>query len=354
MSVAIIAARAGVSNATVSRVLNNSPRVNPETARLVREAARQIRYDPSKARRGPRIGGRAAREIRTFAILAIGNPHERWFREALYTAAVSSITRAAGEQGARVVIRDVMDDSSAAQDDLQGGEIDGAIAFVFSRADRGLVERIAKRIPVVRVMGEESTYPEIDQVRTDNTAVGVMAHQYLHQLGCARTAFLTSWPELDLFVSRGIGFCTAAGRAGAARPDVFVARHHDGCWPIAAGATPFDTLDEIADLFASRPDRPTGLLVSTDQEAIGLYARLERRGIVPGRDVKIIGCNNDQSGLSMLAARPATFDIGTAEYGPLAVSRLMHRIANPNCPPIRMLVTPRLVLPPTTPSAAGI
>ena len=75
MSVANIAARAGVSNATVSRVLNNSPRVNPETARLVREAAHQLQY--TKMRRGPRIrGAQLQKKIHTFAILAITVPNE--------------------------------------------------------------------------------------------------------------------------------------------------------------------------------------------------------------------------------------------------------------------------------------
>ena len=99
MSVAIIARRAGVSIATVSRVLNNSPRVNPQTARLVREAAQQINYDPTKVRRGPRLGGRAASERKTLTlgVIAIGRREsENWLsRSPLYNAVITAITRAA-------------------------------------------------------------------------------------------------------------------------------------------------------------------------------------------------------------------------------------------------------------------
>ena len=97
--------------------------------------------------------------------------------------------------------------------------------------------------------------------------------------------------------------------------------------------------------------RPDGLLVSQDVETIGLYPMLVQRGIRPGSDVQIISCNNEQSGLAMLSPRPATIDLGTDEIGRWAVTRLVNRIARPSEPPIRMLIAPKLVVPPN--GAAG-
>jgi LacI family transcriptional regulator len=104
-------------------------------------------------------------------------------------------------------------------------------------------------------------------------------------------------------------------------------------------------LESIAEAIATADARPDGLFVSQDVEAIGLYPMLVQRGIRPGRDVQVISCNNEQSGLAMLSPRPATIDLGTDQIGRWAVTRLVNRIARPSEPPIRMLIAPRLVVP---------
>ncbi len=76
---------------------------------------------------------------------------------------------------------------------------------------------------------------------------------------------------------------------------------------------------------AKSPKSPTGLFTSMDREAIGLYPILERRGLQPGRDVRIIGCNNEYN-LAMLSPRPASIDIGAEEMAKWAVFRLTQRI----------------------------
>lgn len=348
MSVAIIARRAGVSIATVSRVLNNSPRVNPHTARLVREAAQQINYDPTKVRRGPRLGGRAASERKTLTlgVIAIGRRQsESWLsRSPLYNAVIASITRAAGESGARVVMDEVIEPDTTCET-LRQRTLDGAIVFVRHGSDPALLAGVSAAVPVVRVMGEHSTYPEIDLIRPDNSAIGQRAFRYLHEQGCRRLGYVMSWPEMELAVSRGLGFSLAATAAGIPAR-IFMARAQTRHWPAGCPVTSFETLDEVGDIIAADEPRIDGLFLSGDSEAIGMYPVLERRDIVPGRDIKIIACNNDENGLAMLNPRPATFDIGTEQLGSLAVSRLIHRIAHPHEPPLRILVTPRLVAAP--------
>ena len=54
MSISKVAKLAGVSSSTVSRVINNHPRVAPETAENVRKAMRALSYTPSDRRPGPK------------------------------------------------------------------------------------------------------------------------------------------------------------------------------------------------------------------------------------------------------------------------------------------------------------
>jgi DNA-binding LacI/PurR family transcriptional regulator len=92
--------------------------------------------------------------------------------------------------------------------------------------------------------------------------------------------------------------------------------------------------------------RPAGLFVSRDEELVQVYRLLAERDCEPGRDIRIVSCDNENVRLSMLDPRPASIEIGTAELALRAVRRLEARMKHPDEPPVRILVTPRLVLPP--------
>src|SRR3954453_10998774 len=99
MSVTEIAKRAGVSIATVSRVLNNHPRVRPETAVQVRKVLDDLGYRLAAVRRGPRLGRRAAARTGTIAVVAVeGKDHTR-FRIPIFANALGGIVRAGRELG---------------------------------------------------------------------------------------------------------------------------------------------------------------------------------------------------------------------------------------------------------------
>jgi LacI family transcriptional regulator len=74
VSVTQIAARAGVSIATVSRVLNNTRRVNPDIAEQVRKAMTDLRYSPRLPRRRK---GAIDTERKRIAIVSLGGPVSR-------------------------------------------------------------------------------------------------------------------------------------------------------------------------------------------------------------------------------------------------------------------------------------
>src|SRR5439155_13761962 len=109
------------------------------------------------------------------------------------------------------------------------------------------------------------------------------------------------------------------------------------------------TLAEVLDELVAR--RPAGLFVSRDEEVVQVYRLLGERGVEPGRDVRIVSCDNENVRLSMLHPRPATIEIGTAEIARRAVRRLENRIKNPLEAPVRVLVNPQLVPPDERPVA---
>src|SRR3954447_16933208 len=77
MSISKVAKLAGVSSSTVSRVINNHPRVAPETAQAVRKAMQALSYTPSERRPGPKPSYRSRNGVANIAFLVLGTSRSR-------------------------------------------------------------------------------------------------------------------------------------------------------------------------------------------------------------------------------------------------------------------------------------
>src|SRR5438874_11783037 len=77
MSINKVAKLAGVSSSTVSRVINNHPRVAPETAQNVRKAMQTLNYTPSERRPGPKPQVRSRATSADIAFFVLGTSRTR-------------------------------------------------------------------------------------------------------------------------------------------------------------------------------------------------------------------------------------------------------------------------------------
>src|SRR5262245_11499035 len=111
MSVAKIAKVAGVSPATVSRVLNNHPAVRRETVEQVRKVISDFRYSLPATRRAARSEENRIWRTGNIAVLAFGDERaqQRQLRVPVFAAALDGIVRAAREQDLNVIVDDVSD-----------------------------------------------------------------------------------------------------------------------------------------------------------------------------------------------------------------------------------------------------
>jgi LacI family transcriptional regulator len=341
VSVTQIAARAGVSIATVSRVLNNTRRVNPEIVAQVRKAMTDLRYAPRAPRRRKSANGDTDRK--RIAIVSLGGPYRDWFDMPVMASVVAEITRAAQADHLAVLMTE-MPDPTRLTPILRQREIDGALVFIHSTWDASAAGLLAQQLPVVRVMGGQLAPAETDHVGPDNNAIGYLAASHLAARGCRDIAFVTAQPTWDFNKLRAQGFAAGGQKLGVKTTAYVVGENAELAEICGPETRRFRGLAPLIDELVAR--RPHGVFVSRDEELVTVYRLLADHDIRPGRDIEVVSCDNENVRLSMLDPRPASIEIGTAELAFRAVRRLEGRMKHPDEPPVRILVTPRLVPPP--------
>jgi len=324
MSIVQIAERAGVSSSTVSRVINNRPRVSRRAKLAVTAAMREMNYTPSDNRPGPKLGPRTSSRVPTIAILILGPscaPAAPAFGELM-----QGISRGASEFGANLIFRHVRDEEDLPTQ-LGSGEIDGALLHS-SLVPTGVDSQLG-RLPTVWLMGNRKRPEWGDQVMADPYAIGELAAQYLISRGHRNLAYLNlnhgHWP----FRAAALSFSDIAEQSNVP-VSVLEAEGRGGEF--------FDSLkysaeagDRLVQRLVNLPSRPTGLFVADDLQVALLQPALQRAGVEIGSGgVEVISCNNERPYLIGLSPAPAEIDIHAQSIGHRGVERLLWRINNPD------------------------
>lgn len=179
-----VAQLAGVSQATVSRVLQGSSRVSPETEQRVLTAMAEAGYRPHAAARTMRT-----RRTGTVGVVVadITNP--------FYPQLLEAVSQALDHAGQRMILWNAADPSeSSALAAINEGTVDGLIFTTVTEGSKPLEDALRQDEPVVLLhRGLETT--RCDQVSTDNEAGGRMVADYLVVAGHERIGYLQG-PEL--------------------------------------------------------------------------------------------------------------------------------------------------------------
>src|SRR5688572_28181566 len=189
MSIAQVAKLAGVSNATVSRVINANPRVAAETARSVRTAMQELGYAPPARRPGPRPLSRPRSfDVASAAIafLVIGTSRGRatpGFEELL-----SGVSGGVSMNGLALAFHHVADPQHLPPRLLEQQRVDGLLLHGAMPGDE-LLERL-RNIPTVWLMRNRARPRWGDQVAPDGLEIGRLAADYLIDRGHRLLAFL--------------------------------------------------------------------------------------------------------------------------------------------------------------------
>ncbi len=267
-----VARRAGVSTATVSRVLSQPAVVAPDTRRKVMAAVERLGYTPNAAATN-------LRTLRTKKLLVtvpdISNP--------FFSLILQGIEDAAQREGYSVLLGDTQHDEQREERYalmLRRKEADGLI-FLGHRLPKeaaALVRSMpAGRAPIVNGC-EFSPRLGIPSVHIDNATAASDAMDHLYRLGHRRIGIVTGPLVSPLSRDRLHGATARAKQAGAERDFVVM----NGDFSIESGAVAGERL-------LGRRSRPTAIFCFNDEMAMGVLEIARRRKLRVPEDVSIVG-----------------------------------------------------------------
>ena len=327
-----VARRAGVSTATVSRVLNGSAPVREETRSRVLEAARRLDYVPDQAARSL-----ITRRTRTIGVI-LPEVHGAYFSEVVRGA--DAVARQAGYH---LLLSGFHSDERDLASILRTtrGRVDGLIVMLPHAGGRPLASWAGEPVPVVFLnAGDDGTAHDV--IRIDNAGGARQVLEHLWSLGHRRLAVVTG-PAGNIDAAERLrGFRKAfEERGGDPRDLVEVAGDFSEQSGHAAGAS----------IVALEP-RPTAVFATNDSMAVGVLAAADESGVEVPEALSLVGF--DDIPMARYLNPPLTSVAACmAEVGQRAVQRLLSVVGTAGLDAFVDVLPARLVVRASTAGPAG-
>jgi DNA-binding LacI/PurR family transcriptional regulator len=263
VGLADVAREAGVSEATVSRVLNNRAVVAPDTRRVVEEAVRRVGY--------------ARASLGNLVLLVTPGLSDPFFSQLS-----GRIAAALAVQGFRAVIAPAAAGSTQELEYVAAMADAGMVAAVFVSASNTLahadpsIPRVLdqRRIPFVCINGPFAG-TRTPTLSTNDRLASELAVEHLWRLGHRRIGLIAGPPGNRPSDLREAGF-RAAMRMRNGEEDVVVRTEYS----IEGGASAVSRLTDLG---------VTGIVAASDEMALGAVRAVRRAGLDVPSDVSIVG-----------------------------------------------------------------
>ncbi len=312
-----VAAVAGVSLRTASRVLNDDPRVAVATRARVQQAMRDLRYTPDSMARSLRAGTDAAVGM---VVESVADP--------FFSAMVAAVEQAGSTSGKSVLIASTHGDAARERD---------VVAQMLSRRISGLLLApttgdhawLHTNTPLVLV-DRPALGLDADVVGIDDEAAAADAVDHLVGHGHRRIAYISDHPLVPTSRARLAGYRRAMAAHG-----LNAERHVRAECPDAASAAAA-TRDLLA---GNGSDAPSALLSAATRCSLGVVPTLHAIGRT---DIALV-CFGDFAMADLLQPGVTVVDHSAEAVGAAAAARLAERIADPDLPATTIHVPVRLI-----------
>lgn len=319
-----VAKDAGVSRATASLVLRESPLVADETRALVLASMRKLGYVYNRAaaslraRRSHAVG-LAVTDITNpfFAELAVGI--ETLLDDANYAVLLSNTSERLGKQERLLEV-------------MHEFQVDGVLFCPVDGTPVDVIERLQRwQLPVV-LIARYLPGVEVDYVGGDNVRGAELAVDHLVGRGHTNLGFLGGPAHASARADRLRGFRNALDRHNLEPP----------AEPVTSPTTRDGGYQAMETLLDGTPSI-SAVLCYNDVVALGAMLALQARGIEPGADVAVVGFD-DIAEAALWHPGLSTVSIPPRRIGEEAVRLLLQRIEQPELEARRVIVPPDLIV----------
>lgn len=321
-----VAAAAGVSRATVSRVVNGLPSVKAAAAAAVAKAVEELGYRPNTAAR-LLAGGRTGSVALILTEPDLDSVSGSFF--ALPLRGVMTGIARASKQLVMLLASDSDEDESRLLRYLEAGHVDGAMVVLEAHSSYLPGQLREAPLPVV-YLGRPPENPELfSYIDVDNYAGGRIAAQELVEAGRKRIAHIAGPTDLGVAIDRTAGWRDVLREHSLADDAVAYAD-----FSVDGGAAAMEAL------LARFPDLDA-VFISSDLMAVGALRAIRASGRQVPQDLSMVGYD-DLIVASTLEPPLTSVRQPLEEMGSMMVETLLALLASPGAPPTSRVITPKL------------
>lgn len=306
-----IAKKLEISAATVSRALNNNPKISESTRKLVLETAKQMNYEENKLAKALKSG-------RSNNVGVIVTHIDRSF----FATVIRGIEEELSPNGYQVIICQSYDDEEKEIENINtllNAQVDGILMSLSSVSNdfNQVVNRIREKgVPLV-FFDRKKDIPGVSSVTINDYEGGYQATKHLIEQGCKRIAHLAGDRGLDIYRDRFNGYKQALLDNGIEFNEEYV----------VCAKSKMDAGNEAVKQLLKLSTPPDAIFSSSDYVALGAIKELKERGINIPKDFCIVGFSNAQfTGFMELSI--TTVDQSPLEMGKIAARVFLEQIEN--------------------------
>ncbi len=326
-----IAKIAGVSPGTVSRAINNSPLVNPETRQKVMQVVKALNYVPN----------RMAQRLATGKTLnlAVIVP---FFTAPSVTERLKGVVSTLARSRYDLIIHNIEDPEQRAdcfRTIPRQDRVDGVLVISISPTDEEVPLLAEAGVPIVLIDAHHPALTTLHQITVDDVAGGRAVTEYLIGLGHTRIGFIGD-PANNPFNftssrDRARGYRQALEAAGILyRPEYYAEGPHGRRYA-----------RESAIKMLTLPERPTAIFAASDVQAVGVLEAARELGLRVPQDLSVVGYDDVEIAeiLGLTTMRQRLF-----ESGRRGVELLLKTLEDPETEPVYEVLPTELVIRDTT------
>lgn len=320
-----IAARAGVSIATVSRVFNDSPRVSDKTRERIFSIARELGYAPNAS-------ARSLARRQTNLVSAVIPMMASYF----YMEVLQGVQQRIAESDFDLLVYaapKLEDVDGLLSDALTGGKSAGVLLFSTPLNEERMRLLNARSQPVVLV---DQFHEQFDSVSIDNRKGGSMATQHLIACGYRRIALIMARRESVPALERAEGYKQALREAGISVCEGLIQEIDDDEFHGYTEEGGYRAMQALLQL----ENRPDAVFAVSDIQALGARRAIEDHHLSIPHDIALIGFDDIMISryVGLTTLRQPMFEMGT-----IAMDLLLRRVEHPEDAAAHTIFSPELV-----------